>query len=64
MAFLNSVNLEDIIKNGFQNIDQSSYSLPVGDDGLDFLLGWSEELKTFYENAQKNNLNVIFTVDL
>jgi len=64
VAFLDSVNLEDIIRSGYKNIDPSGYTLPMGDDGLDFILGWSEELKSFYENAQKNNLNVIFTVDL
>lgn len=33
------------------------------DDGLEHTLGWSEEIKSFYENALKENYQVIFTVD-
>ena len=33
------------------------------DDGLEHTLGWSEEILAFYENALKENCQVIFTVD-
>lgn len=34
------------------------------DDGVNHVLGWSEDILSFYENAQKENYQVIFTVDL
>ena len=33
------------------------------DDGLEHTLGWSEDILAFYENALKENCQVIFTVD-
>ena len=32
-------------------------------DGLDHALGWSEDILSFYQNVQKGNYQVIFTVD-
>ena len=32
-------------------------------DGLEHTLGWSEGILAFYENALKENCQVIFTVD-
>lgn len=39
-------------------------TLPKNDDTLNYLLGWSGDIQSFYENAQKEGCSVIFTVDL
>jgi len=64
VAYLGEVKIEDVITNWFHNIDPTEYTLPIDDDGREYLLGWSEEITSFYLNAQESNLNVIFTVDL
>lgn len=64
VEYLTRVDLENTIKAGFQWIPQEEYSLPKDEDNLQFLLDWCEGIKEFYENAEKENLSVIFTVDL
>jgi hypothetical protein len=64
VAYLNSINLEELITENFQKIPAEEYTLPMDANGLDFVLGWSEEIKSFYEYAQKEGFCVIFTVDL
>ena len=60
--FLRQNDLQEIIQKNFWNIDDENF-LYKDDDGLDHTLGWSEEIPAFYENALKENCQVIFTVD-
>lgn len=62
--YLREQNLQEVIRTNFDKIDGQNYSLPKDEDNLNYLLGWSEGLLEFYENALRENLNVIFTVDL
>ena len=52
---------EKLISN-MPNIDDENF-MYKNDDGLEHTLGWSEEILAFYENALKENCQVIFTVD-
>ncbi len=61
VEYLRKNNLQEIIQKNFWNIDDEfRYK---DNDGLDHTLGWSEEILSFYENALKENCQVIFTVD-
>lgn len=60
--FLRQNDIQEIIQKNFWNIDDENF-LYKDDDGLDHTLGWSEEIPAFYENALKENCQVIFTVD-
>ncbi len=61
VEYLRKNNLQEIIQKNFWNIDDEfRYK---DDNGLDHTLGWSEDVLTFYENALKENCQVIFTVD-
>lgn len=62
--FLCQNDIQEIIQNNFPKIDEEEYGFPKDEDNLNYLLGWSEGLLGFYENAQKENYQVIFTVDL
>lgn len=62
--FLCTVDIEGLIKENFSKIKPDDYTLPLDQNGLDFLISWCHEIKSFYENAHKENLCVIFTVDL
>ena len=62
--YLHHNNLKDIIRTNFHLIEEQEYSLSKNDDTLDYLLGWSGEIQSFYENALKEGYSVIFTVDL
>ncbi len=64
VAYLHQNNLQEIVRNNFPLIDKQELSLPKNDDILNYLLGWSEDIQSFYENAQKEGCSVIFTVDL
>lgn len=61
VEYLRQNNLEEIINRNFWKIDVDfQYK---DNDGLEHTLGWSEGIFQFYENALKENLQVIFTVD-
>ncbi len=61
VEYLQKNNLQELIQKNFWNIDDEfRYK---DNDGLDHTLGWSEEILSFYENALKENCQVIFTVD-
>lgn len=61
VGYLRKNNLQEIIRKNFWNIDDDfRYK---DDNGLDHTLGWSEDVLSFYENALKENCQVIFTVD-
>lgn len=62
VAYLQQNSLEELIKNNFWKIDDESF-LYKDEDGLDHTLGWSTEILSFYENALKEDYQVIFTVD-
>ena len=64
MAYLETNNLQETIKNNFDKIPEEEYTLPKDEDNLTFLLDWSEGLLEFYKNALDKELNVIFTVDI
>ncbi len=51
---------QDIVNQIFQ---KSGDDLGDKDDGLEYTLDWSCDILPFYENALKENLQVIFTVD-
>lgn len=61
VEYLRRNDLQEIIKQNFQKIDDDfRYK---DDDGLEHTLDWSRDILPFYENALKENLQVIFTVD-
>lgn len=62
VAYLRCNNLQEIIQKNFRNINDENFRYK-DDDGLDHALGWSEDILPFYENALKENCQVIFTVD-
>ena len=62
--YLHQNDLKEIIRKNFHLIEEQEYSLPKNDDTLDYLLGWSGNIQSFYENALKEGCSVIFTVDL
>ena len=64
VVYLHQNNLQEIIRKNFPLINEQEYSLPKNDDTLNYLLGWSGDIQSFYENAQKEGCSVIFTVDL
>lgn len=60
--WLQSHSLETLIQENFPKITDPDF--PYGNaDGLEHTLGWSEEIPAFYENANREHLQVIFTVD-
>lgn len=64
VEYLRQNNLQDIINKNFWNIDTEDTDFMYKDDnGLEHTLGWSEDVFPFYENALKENCQVIFTVD-
>lgn len=61
VEYLRQNDLQDIINQNFWKIDVDfQYK---DNDGLEHTLGWSEDILPFYENALKENCQVIFTVD-
>lgn len=61
VKYLRQNDLEEIINQNFWKIDVDfQYK---DNDGLEHTLGWSEGILSFYENALKENCQVIFTVD-
>lgn len=64
VTYLHQNNLQEIVRKNVPLIDEQEYTLPINDDTLNYLLGWSEDILSFYENAQKESCSVIFTVDL
>ena len=62
VEYLHQNKLQEIIQKNFWNIDDENF-MYKNDDGLEHTLGWSEEILAFYENALKENCQVIFTVD-
>ena len=62
VEYLRQNNLQELIRNNFWKIEDESFRYK-DDDGLEHTLGWSEEILPFYENALKENYQVIFTVD-
>lgn len=64
VEYLQSHDLKCMIQENFYKIREDEYSLPIDENGLDFLLDWSKGILDFYENALKNSRNVIFSVIL
>lgn len=62
VEYLHKNDLLEVIKQNFQKIDGDEFRYK-DDDGLEHTLGWSEGVLPFYENALKEGLQVIFTVD-
>ena len=61
VEYLQKNDLQEIIKQNFWNIDDVfRYK---NNDGLEHTLDWCHGILPFYENALKENLQVIFTVD-
>lgn len=61
VEYLRQNDLRNIINQNFRKIDDEwAYK---DNDGLEHTLGWSEDILPFYENAMKENCQVIFTVD-
>ncbi len=62
VEYFHQNNLQEMIQNNFWNIDDENF-MYKDNNSLDHALGWSEDILAFYENAQKENCQVIFTVD-
>lgn len=61
VEYLRQNDLQEIINQNFWKInDDWAYK---DNNGLEHTLGWSEDILPFYENALKENCQVIFTVD-
>lgn len=60
--FLHRNDLQELIRENFPKIEDENFQYN-DEDGLEHTLGWSEEILPFYENALKENYQVIFTVD-
>lgn len=61
VEYLRQYSLREIINQNFRKIDDEwAYK---DNNGLEHTLGWSEDIFPFYENAMKENCQVIFTVD-
>ena len=54
--------MQIIIQKNFWSITDEEFRYK-DNDGLEHVLGWSEDILAFYENALKENCQVIFTVD-
>lgn len=63
VTFLREHNVEELLRESFPRI-QGEYTFPKDDDYLEYLLGWGEDLLEFYENALRENRDVIFTLSL
>ncbi len=59
VAYLHQNNLQELIKKNFWNIEDENFQYKDDNDELDFALGWSEGILAFYENALKENYQVI-----
>lgn len=64
VAYLKKNDIQQIIKDNIYKIKKDEYSLPIDENSIDYLIGWSEDILSFYENAEKGNYYVIFSVDL
>lgn len=62
VEYLRQNSLQELIEKNFWNIDDENF-LYKDENGLEHTLGWSEDVFSFYENALKENYQVIFTVD-
>lgn len=62
VEYLRQNSLQELIEKNFWNIDDENF-LYKDENGLEHTLGWSEDVLSFYENALKENYQVIFTVD-
>lgn len=62
--FLEKYNLEKIITENFSKLKQEEFNQNLDEDFRDYLIDWSKGIKDFYENARRENFNVIFTVDI
>ena len=62
VSYLRQNNLQEIIQKNFCKIYDKEF-LYKDNDGLNHTLDWSEDILAFYENALRENGQVIFTVD-
>lgn len=62
VAYLQENDIEEIINKNFWNIEDPEFT-HKNEDELDNVLGWSEDILSFYENAKEEHCQVIFTVD-
>ena len=62
--YLQRHEVKDIIRKNFPKVEADSSGLPAYVTDLDYLLSNAEGLLPFYEYALKEQLQVIFTVDL
>ena len=60
--WLQEHDLEVVIRENFPKITDPEFPYKNA-DGLEHALEWSDDLPPFYENAQREHLQVIFTVD-
>ena len=63
VEYLRSNDLKEIIRKNFSRIEADNFQYK-DENGLNHALEWSEDILPFYENAMKEGLQVIFTVDL
>ena len=62
--YLQRHEVKDIIRKNFPKVEADSSGLPAYVTDLEYLLSNAEGLLPFYEYALKEQLQVIFTVDL
>jgi len=60
--------LEKLTKSSFKEkyyaIDETAYGFPLDDEDYEYTWNWLRDTMPFWRKASKNNLFVIFTVDL
>lgn len=54
---------KDNFKNGYYNIDEVDYDIPLTEDDFEFTWGWFDLSKEFWKLASEENRFVLFTVD-
>lgn len=62
--YLQHYRVEDLICKNYPKVEQNYNDLPAYVTDLEYLLANAKGLLSFYEYAQKEDLQVIFTVDL
>lgn len=64
VSYLRRHNLAELVEQGFPEVAKKAAELPAYVTDLAYLKSYCADILPFYENAEKEGLQVIFTVDL
>jgi hypothetical protein len=54
---------DDALRLKYDALDPDDYDGEIGEEDLEYTLGWFQDLRSFYQKAAAGNRAVIFTVD-